>query len=68
MSGRTSGGGEGERNTAESGFEEDVGEVPGVAAGGECRRWRFSVAIFPSSDPSFSLFFSVVISSEKPLV
>jgi hypothetical protein len=43
MSGTTSGGGEGER--VGSGLEEDVGEVPGVAAGGGCRRRRFSVSI-----------------------
>ena len=40
-----SSGGEGECIIAASGFEEDVGEALGVAADGECRRRRFSVAI-----------------------
>jgi len=55
MSGMRSSGGEGECNIAASGFEEDVGEALGVAADGECRRRRFSVACFGLS-PFFSPF------------
>jgi hypothetical protein len=45
MSGMRSSDGEGECNIAASGFEEDVSEALGVAADGERRRLRFSVAI-----------------------
>lgn len=45
MSGMRSSDGEGECNIAASGFEEDVSEALGMAADGERRRLRFSVAI-----------------------
>lgn len=44
MSGMTSAGGDGECNTASSGFEEDVGKAPGEAAGAGASPSPFSLA------------------------